>query len=136
MKINKRGTSLGKMSYSREIMTVVKILLQAWLNHDKRRDMKMMNKSVFLSLWNFKCFKKSLTAVKLTLFYSICSTNDLPKPKFDRNLVWWRFGYVLLIIIKLGEPLLWISLRIIIINGLRGYIKHLKECFIRYPNAS
>ena len=126
MKINKRGTSLGKMSNSREIMAVVKILLQAWLNHDKRRDMKWWINQC--SLWNFECFKKSLTVIKLT-FYSRCSTNDLPKPKFDWNfsnsliihgkkqrksLAWHQFGYMLLIIIKLGEPLLWISLTIIL----------------------
>lgn len=146
MKINKRGSSLGKMSNSREIMAVVKILLQAWLNHDKRRDMKWWINQCFL--WNFKCFKKSLTVIKLTLFYSRCYTNDLPKPKFDWNfsnsliidgrkqrksLAWQRFGYMLLIIIKLSEPLLWISLTII--DALRGYIKHSEECFIRYPNA-
>jgi len=127
LKINKRGTSLGKMSNSREIMAVVKILLQAWLNHDKRRDMKWWINQCFL--WNFECFKKSLTVIKLTLFYSRCSTNDLPKPKFDWNfsnsliihgrkqrksLAWQQFGYMLLIIIKLGEPLLWISLTIIL----------------------
>ena len=45
-----------------------------------------------------------------------------------------RFGYVILIVIKFGELLLWISLRII--NVLRNYIKHDEECFIRYPNTS
>ena len=43
-------------------------------------------------------------------------------------------GYVILIIIKFGELLLLISLRII--NALRSYIKHSKECFVRYPNTS
>ena len=38
------------------------------------------------------------------------------------------------IIIKFGELLLGISLTVT--NALRGYIKHLKECFIRYPNTS
>ena len=46
---------------------------------------------------------------------------------------WRRFGYVILIIIKFGELLLWFSPRII--NGLRSYIKHSKGCFIRYPNT-
>ena len=46
---------------------------------------------------------------------------------------WRRFGYVILIIIKSGELLLWFSPRII--NGLRSYIKHSKGCFIRYPNT-
>ena len=45
-----------------------------------------------------------------------------------------RFGYVILIIIKFCELLLWISLRII--NVLRSYINHSKECFNRYPNTS
>ena len=36
---------------------------------------------------------------------------------------------MILIIVKFSEPLLWISLRI---NALRRYIKHMKECFIRY----
>ena len=44
---------------------------------------------------------------------------------------WRRFGYVILIIIKSGDFLLWFSPRII--NGLRSYIKHSKGCFIRYP---
>ena len=35
---------------------------------------------------------------------------------------------------KIREVLLWFSPRII--NALRSYIKHLKECFIRYPNTS
>ena len=39
-----------------------------------------------------------------------------------------------LIIIKFGELLLWISLRII--NDLRSYIKHPKERLIRYPTTS
>ena len=47
--------------------------------------------------------------------------------------LWRRFGYVILIIIKFGELLLWFSPRII--NGLRSYIKHSKGCFIRYPNT-
>ena len=46
---------------------------------------------------------------------------------------WRRFGYVILIIIKFGELLLWFSPRII--NGLRSYIKHSKGCFIWYPNT-
>ena len=56
------------------------------------------------------------------------------KRKQRKSLPWRRFGYVILIIIKFGELLLWISLRII--NVLRSYIKHSKECFIRYPNTS
>ena len=44
------------------------------------------------------------------------------------NKSWRRFGYVILIVIKFGEVLLWFSPRII--NSLRGYIKHSKECFI------
>ena len=55
--------------------------------------------------------------------------------RHKKSLPWRRFGYVILIIIKFGELLLWISLTIIIINALRSYIKHLKECFIRYPNT-
>ena len=41
---------------------------------------------------------------------------------------------MILVIIKFGELLLLISVRII--NALRSYIKHSKECFIRYPNTS
>ena len=41
---------------------------------------------------------------------------------------------MILIIIKFGETLFWISWRII--NALRSYINHLKECFIRYQNTS
>ena len=37
-------------------------------------------------------------------------------------------------IIKFGEVLFWFSPKII--NALRSDIKHLKECFIRYPNTS
>ena len=50
-----------------------------------------------------------------------------------KSLPWRRFGYVIPIIMKFGELLLWISLRII--NALRSYIKHSKECFTRYPNT-
>ena len=41
-----------------------------------------------------------------------------------------RFECVILIILKFGELLLWISPRIL--NALRSYIKHSKECFIRH----
>ena len=41
---------------------------------------------------------------------------------------------MILITIKFDELLLRISLRII--NALRSYIKHSKECFIRYPSTS
>ena len=54
--------------------------------------------------------------------------------KQRKSLPWRRFGYVILIIIKFGEVLLWFSPRIM--NALRSYIKHSKECFIRYPNTS
>ena len=43
--------------------------------------------------------------------------------------------YVILIIIKFSELLLWISLTIII-NALWSYTKHSKGCFIKYPNTS
>ena len=45
-----------------------------------------------------------------------------------------EIGYVILIIIKFSELLFWFSLRII--NALRSYLIHLKECLIRYPNTS
>ena len=54
--------------------------------------------------------------------------------KQSKSLPWWRFGYVILIIIKFGEVLLWFSPWII--NALRSYIKQSKEYFIRYPNTS
>ena len=54
--------------------------------------------------------------------------------KQRKSLPWRRLGYVILIIIKFGELLLWISRRII--NALRSYIKYSKVCFIRYPNTS
>ena len=56
------------------------------------------------------------------------------KRKQRKSLLWRRFGYVILIIIKFDEILLWISPRII--NALRSYIKHSKERFIRYQNTS
>ena len=56
------------------------------------------------------------------------------KRKQKKSLPWRRFGYVILIIIKFSELLLWFSPRII--NALRSYIKHEEECFIRYPNTS
>ena len=55
------------------------------------------------------------------------------KRKQKKSLPWRTFGYVILIIIKFCKLLLWISRRII--NALRSYIKHSKECFIRYPNT-
>jgi len=56
------------------------------------------------------------------------------KRKQRKTLPWRRFGYVILIIIKFSELFLWFSPRII--SALRSYIKHSKECFIRYPNTS
>ena len=56
------------------------------------------------------------------------------KRKQRKSLPWRMFGYMILIIIKFGEVFLWLSPRII--NALRSYIKHSKECFIRYPNTS
>ena len=56
------------------------------------------------------------------------------KRKEKKSLPRRRFGYVILIIIKFSELLLWFSPRII--NVLRSYIKHSKECFITYPNTS
>ena len=56
------------------------------------------------------------------------------KRKQRKSLPWSRFGYVIPIIIKFGKVLLWFSPRII--NALRSYIKHSKECFIRYPITS
>ena len=53
--------------------------------------------------------------------------------KQKKSLLWRSFGYVIVIIIKFCKLLLWISLTII--NAFRSYIKHLKECFIRYPNT-
>ena len=41
---------------------------------------------------------------------------------------------MILIIIRFCELLLRISPRII--NSLRSYIKHSKECFLRFPNTS
>ena len=41
---------------------------------------------------------------------------------------------MILVIIKFCERLLRISPKII--NGLRSYIKHSKECFLRFPNSS
>ena len=54
--------------------------------------------------------------------------------KERKSLPWRRFGYVILIIIKFSKLLLWIPLRII--YALRSYMKHSKECFIRYQNIS
>jgi hypothetical protein len=53
---------------------------------------------------------------------------------FDTRLGFLWF-HVILISIKFGQLLLWFSPRII--NELRSYIKHLKECFILhvYPNS-
>jgi len=59
------------------------------------------------------------------------------KRKQSKSLPWRRFGYVILIIKKFCELLLWISLTIIyIINTLRSSIRHLKARFIGYPNTS
>ena len=48
------------------------------------------------------------------------------KRKQRKSPPWRRFGHVILIIIKIGEVLLWFSPRII--NALRSHIKHSKEC--------
>ena len=56
------------------------------------------------------------------------------KRKQRKSLPWRMFGYVILIIIKFIEVLLWFSPRII--NTLRSYVKNSKECFNRYPNTS
>ena len=55
------------------------------------------------------------------------------KRKQRKLLPWRRFGYLILIIIKFCEILLWISPRII--NASRSYMKHSRECFIRYQNT-
>ena len=55
--------------------------------------------------------------------------------KQNKSLLWRRFGYVILVIIKFCELLLWISLTVII-NALRSYIKHSEERFIRCPSHS
>ena len=69
-------------------------------------------------------------------FFFVCSQihKKFMKRKQRKSLLWRRFGYVILIIIKFGELLLWISPRII--NVFRSYMKHSKECFIRYQNTS
>ena len=51
----------------------------------------------------------------------------------SKSLPWRRFGSVILITIKFGELLLWISPTII--NALRSYVVHVKECFMKYPNT-
>ena len=56
------------------------------------------------------------------------------KRKQRKSLPWRRFGNVILIIIKFCELLLRISPRII--NSLRSYVKHSKECFLLFPNTS
>ena len=56
------------------------------------------------------------------------------KRKQRKSLPWRKFGYVILIIKKFGEVFLWFSP--IIINALRSYMKHSKECFIRYLKTS
>ena len=56
------------------------------------------------------------------------------KRKQRKSLPWRRFGNVILIIIKFCELLLRSSPRII--NRLRSYIKHSKECFLLFPNTS
>ena len=61
--------------------------------------------------------------------------NSLREKTKEITIPWIGFGYVILIIIKFCGLLLWISLTIII-NASRSYIKHSKECFIRYPNNS
>ena len=54
------------------------------------------------------------------------------KRKQRKSLPW--FGNVIVIIIKFCEQLLRISPRII--NSLKSYIKHSKECFLLFPNTS
>ena len=56
------------------------------------------------------------------------------KRKQRKSLRWRTFGYVILIIIKFSKLLLSFSPRML--NALRSYIKHSKECFIKYPNTS
>ena len=51
-----------------------------------------------------------------------------------REIIGNRYDKEGLYIIKFGEHLLWISLKII--DALSSYIKHSKKCFIRCPNTS
>ena len=55
------------------------------------------------------------------------------KRKQRKSLSWRRFD-VILIIINFCELLLRICPRII--NSLRSYVKHSKECFLLFPNTS
>ena len=77
-------------------------------------------------------FQRCVSIQNLSTRLVSCRINNswLMKGKQRKSLPWKRIGYMILIIIKLGELLLWISRRII--HALRGY----KECFIRYPNPS
>ena len=71
--------------------------------------------------------------VKSSSCYILKFINNSWRENQKKSLPWRRFGYVILIIIKFCEVLLWISQTII--NALRSYIKRSKECLIRYPNT-
>ena len=73
-----------------------------------------------------------------TFYVFLLKSLIIHEEKQRKSIAWRKSGYVILIIIKFSEVLLWIIREIIslrIINALRSYIKHSKECFIRYPNT-
>ena len=80
-----------------------------------------------------------LTHALQHFMYFFSNSLIIHEEKQRKSIPWRKSGYVILIIIKFSEVLLWIIREIIslrIINALRSYIKHSKECFIRYPNIS
>ena len=90
-----------------------------------------------LSVWFLRrivAFESSPSVVRLQPVLKFINNSWRENKGSQYSELWRSFGYVIPIIIKVGELLLWISLRII--NALRSYIKHSKESFIRYPNTS
>ena len=88
--------------------------------------------SLSLSLWGKMWYMTTRDIAAKELITILVQFSNFMKRKQWKFLR--RFGYVILIIIiKFGELSLWISQRII--DASRSYIKHSKECLIKYSNT-
>ena len=77
-----------------------------------------------------KCGRDQRAQEGYTIFLKL---NNSSRENKRKSLLWLWFGYVFLITITFCRLKPWISPRII--DHLRSHIKHLKVCFIRYPNT-
>ena len=114
------------------LMSAFRMLLKQQPNDKKNSGLN--------GIWTPACAIQCSTSWAITGSWSYSRVYDNP---FSNSLIIVKkittveevsINYVILMIIKFGELFHRISSRII--TALRSYIKHLKECFIRFPNTS